>query len=249
MRRKLVGTVAAGLAVSVLGFTTPAHADDTQVIIDNIPAAVNELVDGIQSTADAYLATQSAVAASAALGQGLVDTGTALVTGTEQFGALGLGLMLVNLSLQQGPAPFLGAIDDPSTAGDLLTADDFAALQANVQPALDLIVENAKTAVAEGLKGNLVAPGFLDPVTGTPALLGNTLAIVGDLSTGGAVLLLTQNTTLQGLGTTVPILVLVGGAAAGGFLGDALVQLEDAVAPVADALAPVTSPIIALLEG
>ena len=250
MRKRMLGTVAAATAVCVMGFTTTAaHADDTQIIIDNVPTAVDALVAGVQETADTLTTTQSAVATSAALGQAVVDTGSALVAGTEQFGALGLGLLLVNLGVQQGLAPYLGAIDDPSTAADLINPDDLNVLADNLGPTTEFVVANLATAAAEGLKGNLVAPGFLDPVTGTPAALGNTLALVGDLITGGAVILLTQGTSFEGLGFVVPITVLVAGAAAGGALGDYLQQIEDAVAPIAEAGAPVSAPIIELLEG
>ena len=106
------------------------------------------------------------------------------MAGTEQFGALGLGFTLLNGAVQAALEPYLTALDDPSTAADLFNPDDLTTLAGNVQPTIDATLPYLTSAIVEGLQGNLVAPGLLDPASGTPSLLGNTLGLVGESGSG-----------------------------------------------------------------
>lgn len=229
-RNRLLSTIAGGVAVSVLAFAGTAHADpadDVAKIVENVPAAVDALVDGVQATVGVLTDTGSAEATAASLGQALVAAGSALVSGTEQFGALGFGFTLINSSLQSALAPYLAAIDDPSTAGGLINPDDLQTILDN----LPSTVENTKPAVVSGLVGLLEG----DVYNG----LGNT-SVAGVLAAGE----LTNGTNLQALVAPAAIVVLIAIIAGGGYLTD----IGDALAPVFESAASVTGPVIALLE-
>lgn len=248
---RMVGVAAITALAATIGFggTASAQAEDVPIIAENLPEAAEILADGLQEAVTAAAEHQSAVQASADIGQVLVASGTALVAGTEQFGSLGLGLLLVNLGAQQALAPYLGAIDDPETAADLFDPNDLQVIGGNAEAAADHVSSNLATALAEGLKGNVLEAGFLDPATGTPALFGNTAAIVGDLQTGGTLFILFQGSSLEEEGAFVGIAGLIGGAVVGGATAEYLQQVEDGIAPAAEAAEPATAPIIEALEG
>lgn len=250
-RIKLVGAATVGaLALSFTGLAAPAHADvadDLQIMAGNGSAAVDALVAGLQEAIDVYTETSSAVDTSAAIGQAIVDAGSALVAGTEQFGALGLGFVIINSGVQQLLAPYLGAIDDPATAGDVLSGlpEDVSGVLANLSAGVDGLLHGdgfgggVTTAVAEAVRGNLIAgPGF--GAIGTPATVGNLFNGVGvGLTT------LLAGTSLEAAVLPVAIVLLV--AAIGG--ADYIQQLEDALAPVFEAVADVTEPVAVAIEG
>lgn len=235
----MAGAAAATLAAATIGFVPAASADpaeDAQIIAGNVPAAVQALIDGVQETVDALTETQSVEATVQALGQALVDAGTALVDGTEQFGALGLGLTLVNLGLQNALAPYAQAIDDPSLLGGIITAEDFQILAANLQAFLAA----EQTSLANGLvfllQGNIIEP----PLGIGPAFYSE--AVVGTLLNGFTA---ATGTFLEGVFQTLGITSLV----VGGALEPQVSELEVALAPLFEALGPITEPIIAALEG
>lgn len=249
IRTKILGAVTAGaVALSMTGLAGAAAADpadDVAIMLENLPTAVEELVAGVQEAIDVLATTQSAVDTSAALGDALVAAGSALVNGTEQFGALGLGLTLVNLGVQQVLAPYLGAIDDPSTAAGLIDPEDISTLLANLPPAVDGLLygdgfaDGAVIAVAEALKGNLIfGPSF--GAIGTPAFVGNAFN-----GAGVGLTTLVAGTSIEPIALPVAIILLV--AAIGG--ADYIQQAEDALAPLFEALGPVTEPVVAALEG
>lgn len=253
IRTKLLGAATAGaVALSMTGLAGVAAADpaaDVQIMLENLPEAIDELVVGVQEAVDILGSTQSAVDTAAALGDAIVAAGTALVDGTEQFGALGLGFALLNSSLQTALAPYLNAIDDPSTIGDLVNPDDISGLLANLPRAIEALLHGNEVnggdddglvcAVAELLRGNLVAgTGF--GAIGTPAVAGcAAIALVGFSVT------LTENTGFSDLAGPFLVLSLVGPIAA----ADYLQQIEDALAPVFEALGPITEPVAVALNG
>jgi len=230
-RNRLLSTIAGGVAVSVLAFAGTAHADqpvdDIAKIVENVPAAVNVAVDGVQASVDKLIETSSAKQTSARLGQALVATGTALVSGTVQFGALGLGFTLINSSVQSALAPYLDAIDDPSTAGGLINPDDLQTILNNLAPT----VENTKPALVMGL---------------VDLLEGDVYNGVGNVTVSGVLAAgeLTNGTNYQSLIAPAAIVVLVAIIAGGSYLTD----IGDALAPVFEAAAPATGSVIALLE-
>jgi hypothetical protein len=250
-RFTLVGaaTVCA-LALSFTGLAGTAHADtasDVQKVLGNLGPATDALVDGVQAALNDALATHSAVTVSADLGQALVDAGSALVAGTEQFGALGLGFSLLNGGVQAVLAPYLGAIDHPETAGDVVSglAADLPTLLGHLSAAVDGILhgggndDGLAAGLAEALRGNLTGgPGFGAVAPG--ALTGDA---INGLGTGLTTLL--AGTSLENL--TIPVAVVLLVAAIGG--GDYLQQLEDALAPVFSAIGPVTEPIAVAVSG
>jgi hypothetical protein len=252
-RIKLVGAATVGaLALSFTGLAGTAHADladDLQIMAGNADEATDALVAGIQEAIDVLTTTQSAVDTSAALGDALVAAGSALIAGTEQFGALGLGFGLLNGSLQAALQPFLNAIDDPSTAADVITGDDIAGLLGNLPRAVEALLHGNEVnggdddglvcAVAELLRGNLVAgTGFA--AIGTPAVAGcAAIALLGFAVT------LTENTGQSDLAGPFLVAALVGPIA----LADYLQQAEDALAPLFEALSPVTEPVALALNG
>lgn len=250
-RMKLVGAATVGaLALSFTGLQGTAHADlasDVQIMVDNADEALNALIAGLQEAADVAAATTSAVQTSAAIGDALVDAGSALIAGTEQFGALGLGFMVINGGVQQALFPYLNAIDNPDTAADVLSnlPNDITTLLNNLTAGVDGILhgdafaDGAAVALAEALRGNLIfGPGFA--AIGTPAFVGNLFNGVGV-----GLVALTDGTSLQPAVLPLAIVLLV--AAVGG--ADYVQQLEDALAPVFDALSDVTEPLAVAVEG
>jgi hypothetical protein len=230
MKKRFLRTIAAGLAVSVLGFAGTAHADpadDAAIILENLPAAVDLLVAGVQDAADTYTETSSAVEAADALGDALVAAGSALVAGTEQFGALGLGFSLLNGAIQGALEPYLSALDDPSTAADLFNPDDLTTILNNLSPALDNLQPTVVAIVIEGLGGNLMN------------LVLEVINLVGYIVT------VLVGTNYEPFVQLVGIPLLVGLFAGAEYIQ----QLEEGLAPLFDALDPVTAPILEALEG
>lgn len=249
--RVAAAITAGALALSATGFAaSPAAADpaaDVQIILDNAPEAVQQLVDGIQAAVDALVAEEGVVAASNEFFNGLINAGVTLVDGTTQFGSLGLGIGLSVLGLQQALSPYLEAIDNPMGAGGLFDPEgDLNAILANLGPATAILVDNTSTGLAELLKGNLWVDGLLGSA-GTPAAVGNLVAgVFGGLFEPGVVGALLQDTTLVGFDASLRITGLVLGGALGGFAG--LAQLENDLAPIFDALDPALAPLVAVLE-
>lgn len=250
-RIKLVGAATVGaLALSFTGLQGTAHADlasDLQIVAGNADEAVTALLEGVQGAIDVLVDTQSAVQTSAALGDAVVAAGSALVANTEQFGALGFGFVVINGGVQTVLAPYLGAIDDPSTAGDALStlAADLSTILGRLGAGVDGLLHGdgfgggVTQAVAEALRGNLIAgPGF--GAIGVPATVGNLFN-----GTGVGLSTLVAGTSLEAIVIPVAILLLVGAIGA----GDYIVQLQDALAPAFDALADVTEPIAVAVEG
>lgn len=232
------GTVGA-LVLSVGGLAGTASAqtvaDDIAIALNNLPAAIDGLTTGIQTAIDNSTATTppSIEVLSSGVVDAIANSLVTLGTGTSQLGALGLGVALGVFGAHQGLLPIIQALDDPSLAGGLVTADTIEMIISNLPETFQVIGNNLTVALTEGANGNLVAPGFLDPASGTPALLGNTLAAVGGgLFFTGPVGELFEDTSLSGLGGTVGITTLVVGAVIGSFAGDALQQLEDALIPI-----------------
>lgn len=248
MKRFAATAVAAAtLGGSVVGFARPAAADpaaDVQQLIDNAPAAIQTLVDGLQAAVDVYVGTDSAVATSAAIGDAVVQSGTVLVAGTEQFGALGLGLLLVNLSVQGTLHPYLSAIDDPSTAGGLVDPNALGYLLNRLPALLEAEQGTLARTLVLALQGNLIDP----PLGFGPAVYGE--GVVGSLQNlfawaGGDEPDDLYTTPLESVFSTLGITSLV----IGGALESQVTDLEAAVAPLFEALGPVTEPLIGVLEG
>jgi hypothetical protein len=250
-RIKLVGAATVGaLALSFTGLAGPAQADladDLQLMAGNGAEAVDALVAGLQDAIDVSTTTNSAVATSAAIGDALVAAGTELVEGTEQFGALGFAFSVINGGVQTVLAPYLNAIDDPSTAGDVVTdlGEDLATILGQLRAGVDGLLHGdafaggVTQALAEAVRGNLIfGPGF--DAIGAPATVGNVFNGVGVGLTA-----LLAGTSLEAAVIPVAIVLLV--AAIGG--ADSIQQLEDALAPVFEALVEVTEPVAVAIEG
>lgn len=236
-----VGAVA--LSVTSLAGTAQADlADDVAIMVDNVPAAVQTLIDAGQTTVNTYLATNSFEQTNMAALGGVVQTANALAAGTEQFGSLGLGVALGLGGPYSVLQPYLQAFDaDPASVVDMLDPNDIATILANLPTAVQTAQPALVDAVTELLRGNLTeGTGFFGG-TGTPAVVGS--------SAEGIVALLTElsrNTSFEftlPLGIGAPLLVAA--IATAGYVK----QVEDGVAPVFEALAPVTDPIIVALEG
>lgn len=247
--KRLLGAVAVATAVSMTSWVGVAAADpaeDVQIMLGNLPDAIDELVLGVENAVDVLAATQSLVDAYSELSDALVAAGSDLVAGTTQFGALGFGLTLFFGGIEGLLAPYLNAIDDPATAGSIIDPNDLALIGANLPAAIDALLYGCdgcdmglRSGLVQLLQGNLVEASFL-PGLGQPAFLGDALN-----GTLGAVSTLVNGTDYFNLVIVVlvPMLVL------GGVLEGPLVQLEDGLAPLFAALDPVTAPIVTALEG
>ena len=219
---------------------------DLQIMVENAPAAGDELAAGLQEAIDTLTATQSAEETAAAIGQALVAGGSALVDGTEQFGALGLGLLLMNSAFQSALSPVTVDIIDEQNPQAVLDPAHVDTILGNLPGALEAIQtgENGgcspqagfTTGVAELLRGNVIDP----PLGAGPAFwcysVLNPTFFIGNTTIG---------TPFHGTFQFILISELILGAVAEPNVS----ELEGQVAPVFDALAPVTDPIIAVLEG
>ena len=237
-----IGAMTVSMAASMIAFAGPAAADpaeDVPTIVENLPAAGEELVGGLQGALGTAAETQSAEETSHAVGDALVGSGTVLVEGTEQFGMLPLGMTLIEGAVQNSAAPYLQAIDDPATAADLINPEDFATLAENAPAAFEVFQTRMQEALVAGLQGNLVEPSLF-PNLGQPALLGSTVA---GLTEGSQVLLADTNYANDWQ------LVFFTSVVAAGAAGDYPQQVEDGAAPAFDAAAPVTDQLIAVIEG
>ena len=245
-RIKMVGAATVGaLALSVTGLAGTAQADpaeDVQIMVANVPAAVDVLVAGTQSVLDSFAASNSLEELSFNLVLLARDGVDALTAGTEQFGSLGLGVALGlggPISLLQ---LYLAAFDaDPASVVDMIDPNDLSTLLANLPAAVAAAQPGTVDALAELLRGNLTeGTGFFGG-TGTPAVVGSSfeglIAGMTALSTG------TSFEFTLPLGIGAPLLVAAIATAS------YVQQVEAAAAPGFAALAPVTEPIIAVLEG
>lgn len=241
------------IGLAALGLSANASAqDDVTIILGNLEATTEALSMGLEDTLTTLAETQSAVDTSAALGDTAVDTGSALVAGTEQFGALGLGLLLGNNAVQTNLNPFLTAIDDPTeeNINNAFNPEDLNTIASNLENVPDALIEGTpfggNTGLKDGvialLEGDLIAdpPLFFGPSAVTSPLLGLTAA---------------SNTLFEGtnygqaggsanLPGTLGITTLVVAGATGGQLE----ELEENVAPLFEAAEPLTTPLIEAIE-
>lgn len=243
-RIKLAAAATAGaMALSVTGFAGTAKADtaeDLQIMIDNAPAAVQALIDGLQGVVDTYLETNSTEEAFNELVFAIASTAGTLALGTEQFGQLGFGLLLAGAGVATGLQPILEAIDDPVLLGSLVGADDISTLLANLPGAISAAQPNVVSALASALEGNLTAGTGFNAGQGTPAVVGDVLH-----GTNTFLAELFADTNLADIRLVVIPPVSLAVIATAGYVQ----QLEDALEPLFAALAPATDPIVAALEG
>lgn len=238
---RMVGSFVAGTTLAVAAFGNAAAADpadDVQIVIDNLPAAVELVPPALQAVVDNYNANGSVdLAVATALQQG-TPIMQALTQGTEQFGLLPLGYALFVAMPAHGTlSPFLQAIDDPATAADLIDADEIAGIVDRLPAAVEILSENLTVAVVEGLQGNLIAGTSLNALN-APAVLGNVVQ-----GTALASMELLQGTQYEPAAMLVLGVSALAGIASAGYIQD----LEDDLAPIFDALAPVTAPLVDVL--
>lgn len=244
-RHLLIGALALGL------YAAPSAADpvaDVLYIVEhNLDPTTIALIEGVADTSVTLMETASAVQTSAALGDTLVNAGSALVSGTGEFGQLGFGFLLANLAVQTNLNPFLTAIDDPSAENfnAVFNPDDLAVIAANLPAAVegawapDDSVGGIQRALTETLQGNLVDPGLF----GGPSTFFSTVNGVG---TG--TLLLIEGTNYGSSGANLALGLAVAGLLGNGLAAAQLQPTEDALVPVFEALEPVTTPVIAAIE-
>ncbi|MEX0875372.1 MAG: hypothetical protein WD646_02300 [Actinomycetota bacterium] len=215
---------------------------DLQIMVENAPGAGDELAAGLQEAIDTLASTQSAEETAAAIGDALVAAGSALVAGTQQFGALGLGLTLMNLGFQSAISPVVVDIIDEQNPQAVLDPAHLEAILANLPTILEEIQNGAGTGcgapdgLVHLLEGNVIEP---------PLGIGEAFwscAVVNALLAGFNA---TTGTPLEGTFQFLGISSIVIGAA----IEPNVTELEGQLAPVFDALAPVTDQIIAVLEG
>lgn len=244
--------VLAGL-LTVLSGTASAQpdpavlAEDVQIIAGNLPAAVEAAAAGLQEAAATAQETQSAVETSAALGDTVVATGSTLVDGTTQFGALGLGLTLMNLGFQEAVRPVTEDIIDNQDPQAVLDPAHLQTLADNLPTMLDSIQNGSPggcfpqggmaTGLAHLLQGNVIDP----PLGIGPAFW--CYSVVNPLLAGFTA---TEGTPFVGAFQFLGISSLVVGAAAEPEFTN---TIEPGLAPVFEGLAPVTGPVIDALEG
>lgn len=247
MLKKLVGAAAVGALAMTTGLAGVAKADladDVAIMVENLPATVDEVVQGVQAAIDTYTTAQSFVEANAALIAELADALAALTNGTEQFALLGgLGGSLVLGSLSGTYSPILAALDDPSLAGPLLEAitRDLSIILGNVPAAARHALYPYETnqglmcAVADALRGN-ITDGLFAPTS-----------VSGCVVQGGgtALLALFENIpfdSISGLASPVGAVALVL-LATPIVLDEHFVTLETSLAPVFGPLQVVLGPI------
>lgn len=245
---KLAGAATVGalaLSTGMSGVAAADPAEDVATLLGNLPAAIDEVVEGLQAAVDAYNATGSFVEASNALEPELMQTIDALVAGTEQFGALGgFGSTILINSLAGVVEPVLAALDDPSLATAIIDGEDIAQLLENLVPAVSETLHPGGAnvglicAIADTLRGNLT-----DGLFASTSLSGCTIQGV---ATG--YLKLIENVDNASIQSTLG-LVLVVAIAVPSAVDPHLLTLEENLAPLFEALAPVTGPIADAIAG
>lgn len=250
LRRALGVVFAATAALLVLpgaAVAQPSQEDvetlvsDAQIIAENAPAAAQEGADGVQGAAETLQETQSTNEAADELVDAGVDSGSALVAGTEQFGALGTGLSLVGQGVSNTHSPWTNAIDDqdPSVV-------DPADLQLIAQRLQDNGADGLLCGVSGGSGGLLSALVHLlqGNVIEPPLSLGPAFYSEGVVNALAVAFQTTEGTPYEGPFQTLGLTSLVVGAAIEGDVNDAEAEL----APVFEGAAPATGPIIEQIE-
>lgn len=239
---RVVGSFVAGTTLAVAAFGSAAGADtadDVQQVVENVPAAVERIPPALQAVFDTYSASGSFEDTTFTAISESLQVSLELVQGTEQFALLPLGFALVAQGAYDVVLPYVRAIDDPSTAGDLVNPDDVTTILSQLPDAVDPLSENVTIAVVEGLQGNLIAGEGLF-AGGTPAVVGNVVA-----GTASALAITLEGTNYAPVATAYQFTTLVAAIATGGYVQDA----EDNLAPIFEALSPVTGPIVDVLAG
>lgn len=243
------------IAAAALGLYASASAadpvSDVQIILtENLQPTTVVLIEGLADTGVVLIETTNAVQTSAAFGNTVAGTGSALVAGTEDLGALGLGLQLGNLALQQNLSPLLEFLDDPSeeTLDALFKIEDLGRISNNIPESLEAGWEGSsfafntgiQDALVQGLQGNLVDSAIIPT---NPALLHSTLF---GLTAGSEELFRLTNYDVDGanFAGSVGVLSLV----LNGALAGQLEPLEEALLPLFEELEPATTPLGAGIE-
>lgn len=224
MKRYLIAGVAA------LGFSANAAAQDLSedviVVLGNSQDATAALIQGLGDTGVTLVETTSAVQTSAALGDALVDAGGAAVAGAPNLGLLGsLGFGIINNSIQTPLQGILIVVDDPSAEniGNIFNPEDLMTIGANLPNTTGPLGDGLADAAIGALEGNVTDVGF--------GLLNGSL-------NGGVELFADTNYDLNG--GAVPILLPIGAVALVGVLGGgiALNPINEQLEPLAAAWAP-----------
>lgn len=243
---RCAGALAAAAAVLTLGLSTPAgaqtsDADDSPSsfqFVENLPAATDTLVEGLQTAVDTATETQSMVETSYDVIQGVALTGTALFEGDASFQDLGIAPWLVERETRFALDDYLGVVDGTHGPDDLLTVEDVQTMVDNAEPALDLAVERGTTAILEASDGELVDAIY------------STVSLVALPDNGGVPFHLSEGTNLEEenrapVAAADALFFVVGSSEYGGNLDLA----EATLAPVFEAVKPAIAPITNLLRG
>lgn len=247
-RIKLAGLATVGaLGLSLTGFVGGGvaqadTADDLQVMLGNLPDAVDVLTEKIQTALDNYQANGTLDGLAFDLIIGVGDTAGALGNGTEQFGLLGLGVTLGLAGPYSIIQPFVIAFDnDPASVLQQLDPADVSTILGNVPSVLDALTPEVVALISDLLQGDLIGGTDLFSATSQPGVVGDAFAALNNVL--NALFANTDFGNTVPLGVGVPLLVAAVVAA------PYVQQAEDALAPLFDALAPVTAPIIDALNG
>lgn len=253
MKRHIIASLAA------LGFASSANAqtpEDVQVIVDNLPNASVALIEGVADISTTLIETSSAVETSAAAGSALRGVGGALLSGSPSFGAIPLGLLLVNFKVQDAVAPFAEFIDDPNadTFNSVFNPDDLGTIAANLATVPDAAYNGKPFSIPfqgtfeTGLKDatvSLLKGDFTNGATGNGVPSVSASSVFSVISVTNA--LLEDTNYGEGSadfgGTLAAISLAPLGAAAPN-----LEPLEESLAPLYEALEPLTTPAIAAIE-